>query len=301
MSNVTGMQELKVKFDGPSHQIEDNTFINSFLHFTAIIQEISAEIDETKKIEVRINASPKPGSFEIDLIILSQSIQNVAQLFTHENLTHAKDVIGLLTGAYKIFKFLKGKSPKNIETTNNGVKIEDVKGNVTYIDNRVYKIYQNSAIEKHMSQTFETLDADNGVTGFEVIDPKNKENSVEIPKEDFADIAQSGSDKIGPTQKNETVQDALLNIIGGIDFSLKKKWEFYYKGNRIVAKINDDAFSGKIEKGEAFRLGDTLEVEMDILMEYDAIANTFVNKSYVVTKILKHNSRNDSKPPELFN
>jgi hypothetical protein len=66
------------------------------------------------------------------------------------------------------------------------------------------------------------------------------------------------------------------------------KWEFYYRGNRIAAKIKDPDFQKTVDKGESFAKGDTLEVELQVTQKWDESVNTFINKSYQVNKIIRH-------------
>lgn len=47
------MQELKIKFGGQSHQIEANTFLDTLLNFTTVVQEFNREFNSDKKIEVK--------------------------------------------------------------------------------------------------------------------------------------------------------------------------------------------------------------------------------------------------------
>ncbi len=89
--------------------------------------------------------------------------------------------------------------------------------------------------------------------------------------------------------KDESVlrEAAALNIIKpSFDESLKR--EFYFKGNKISAKMNDLDFYKIIDQGESFAKNDMLEVELQINQKRDESGNTFVNKSYQVNKIVRH-------------
>ena len=113
---------------------------------------------------------------------------------------------------------------------------------------------------------------------------------VEIKKQEFYSLSSSGSFvELNKNEKLETV-NANLNI-SSLDWEFKKRWEFYYLGNKISAKMKDDAFSDRIDKGERFAKGDTLEVEMEIRLEFDESVNAYVNKGYTVTRIIKHIER----------
>jgi len=66
------------------------------------------------------------------------------------------------------------------------------------------------------------------------------------------------------------------------------KWAFYYEGNKFSAKINDDEFVRLLDSGEKFAKGDALEAEFEIKQEYYEPANTYINKSYRVIRIIRH-------------
>jgi len=57
--------------------------------------------------------------------------------------------------------------------------------------------------------------------------------------------------------------------------------------NKITAKISEDFFA-KIDSGEKFAKGDSLEAEFEIRQEFDLAANTYINKGYKITKIINH-------------
>ena len=284
------MDDFKIKFDGDTHQIDANTLINSLLHFTNITQEVNKELGTDRKIEIKVNAL-KEGSFLVHIILQSSIIEAVGNMFTKENLEIAGSIVTVVGGLYGAAKFLKGKEPKVLESNDNSVKIENTQGDVTYIDNRVFKIYQNNkTVRESISQEFETLDNDQNVTGFELLDKQDKP-IVQIPKEDFAAIASVDDNRVMPDERVITKQGKLF--ISSLSFDINTKWSFYYEGNKFTAKINDDEFVKLIDSGEKFAKGDTLDAEFEIKQEYYEPANTYVNKSYKIIRIIKHNPRNE--------
>ena len=109
---------------------------------------------------------------------------------------------------------------------------------------------------------------------------------VQIERIEFSSLASS-------TEYDELYADnidtkiGMLNIVR-LSFDKSLKWEFYYDGNKITAKINDADFIDKIDSGESFAKGDSLEVELEILKEFDQTVNTYINKSYKINKIIRH-------------
>lgn len=284
------MDDIKIKFDGDTHQIDANTLINSLLHFTNITQEVNKELGTDRKIEIKINAL-KEGSFLVHILLQSSLIEAVGNMFTKENLEIAGSIVTVVGGLYGAAKFLKGKVPKVLESNDNSVKIENTEGDVTYIDNRVFKIYQNNkTVRESISQEFETLESDENITGFELLD-KNDKPIVQIPKEEFAAIASVEENFVLPDERVITKQGKLF--ISSLSFDINAKWSFYFEGNKFTAKINDDEFVKLIDSGEKFAKGDTLDAEFEIKQEYYEPANTYVNKSYKIIRIIKHNPRNE--------
>ena len=282
-------KEFKIKFDGEAHQIDANILINSLIHTTSIIQEINRNLDSGKKIDIKIKALEK-GSFLIHIDLIEQAIGHLKNLLTKENAEVAGTIISCLVGVIEVHKFLKGKDPVSKEKVDGKVKIENNFGNVIIIESFTEELYEKNAIVREaLTRNFETLDNDDSVTAFEITDKKEKPLVV-VPREDFHSMAVKSEDlKEGVRVQNIA---ANLNILKA-SFDKKLKWEFYYKGNKITAKINDENFHKKIDKGEAFSKGDVLEVELEIKQIFEESVNTFVNKSYKIRKIISHHKRDE--------
>jgi len=301
-TNENKMEELKIKFGGDTHEIEANTYINSLLHFTNIVQEVNKGISKDKKIEVKIRANVA-GSFIVDLMIMpSDIIDGVKQIFSSEHITYASELIKTVSEVYKVAKHLFGKKPKNITNDKDeSIRIENFEGTVQVFDFRGANIYLNNPnIKEAIAQEFETLESDKNVTSFELLN-KNEEPLIEINQKEFYDLSSSGStEELTKNERIETVSNANLNI-SSLDWEFKKKWDFYYLGNKISAKVTDSTFGERIDKGERFGKGDTLNAEMEITQKFDESVNSYVNKSYTITKILKHIERPTQSKLDLSN
>ena len=91
-----------------------------------------------------------------------------------------------------------------------------------------------------------------------------------------------------------------LNIVR-LSFEENLKWDFYYRGNKISARITDPKFYELIDKGESFAKGDTLEVELQINQLFDEGVNTYINKSYQLNRIINHYKRAEQKKIDFDN
>lgn len=286
--------DFKIKFDGEQHQIDANILINNLIHTTSIIQEINRELHSGKIIDIKIKALQK-GSFLIHIDLVETTFDSLKNLLTRENIETAGAIIGGFVGLIELKKFLKGKEIKSKEEFNNKIRIENENSEIIFIENFVYNVYENNTIVKDaLSQSFETLENDNSITGYEITD-RDENPLVRVSREDFEYLSLK-SEKLNNDEKILT-QSASLNIVK-LSFDNKLKWEFYFKGNKITAKVEDPNFQKRIDNGESFSKGDMLEVEFEIKQKFDTTVNTFVNKSYKINRIINHIKREE---PPTFN
>ena len=100
------------------------------------------------------------------------------------------------------------------------------------------------------------------------------------------------SNIVEKNQKKTPVKTSLVIIRCSFDPTLK--WDFIYTGFKISAKIIDISFWGSIDKYK-FAKGDRLEVEMNILQEWDDSVQVYIHKSYEIITVYSHTS----KPEQL--
>ena len=283
--------DFKIKFDCQQHQVDANVLVSSLIHTTAIVQEINKYLNSGKKIEIKVKALEK-GSFLCHIELIETALDALQNLFTKENAEARATIIGTLVGLIKLKKFLKGKKAKEVQPQGDKTKIINKEGNVFIIENATFNIYEHSvAVKDALAQNFDALNNDPAITGFEITD-KNESPFVRVEKSEFADLSQK-SEEIEAGER-KMVEAATLNILR-ISFEENLKWDFYYRGYKISAKIADPSFYESIDKGEAFAKGDVLEVELQISQKFDESVNTFVTKSYQINKIARHLSRGEQQ------
>ncbi|MCE5330678.1 MAG: hypothetical protein LLF95_00885 [Bacteroidales bacterium] len=286
---------FKLRFDGEQHQLDANVLISSLIHTTTIIQELNRYFDSGKKIEIKVKALEK-GSFQINIELIETVIDSLKTIFTKENIEIGSLLITSFVGLIEIKKFLKGKKPSKIETKESKSVIFNENGDTLIIENSIINIYeQNATIKDALSQNFEVINNDPAINAFEVTD-KNEKPLIRIEKEEFSDMSLKSEEIL----KDERIlkEAATLNIVR-LSFEESLKWEFFFKGNKISAKINDPNFFNLIDKGEAFAKGDVLEVELQINQKWDDSVNTYINKSYQVNRIIRHILRNEQQKFEF--
>lgn len=291
MKNEISYNDFKIKFDGQQHQVDAQVLISSLIHTTTVIQELNKHFNTGKKIEIKVNALEK-GSFLIHIELLETALDSLKNLLTKDNLLFASGLISGLVGLIELKKHLRGKKPKDVTTSGSETKITNENNNVITINSNIYNIYDtNVVINDALSQNFDILDNDSAITGFEITD-KNEKPYIRVDRVDFKDLTLK-SEQIDDNKKS-IIELTRLNIVR-LSFEENLKWDFYYRGNKISAKITDPNFYELIDKGEAFAKGDTLEVELQINQMFEESVNTYINKSYQINRIINHYKRAEQK------
>jgi len=290
-SNETIGNDFKIKFDGQQHQVDANVLISSLIHTTTIVQEVNRYLNSGKKIEIKVKALEK-GSFLCHIELIETALDSLKNLLTKDNIEVGSAIVGTLVGLIELKKFLKGKKPTKVQPEGDTTRIVNKDGNVFIIENATFNIYENSPVVKDaLALNFDALNNDPAITGYEITD-KNEKPLVRVSKNEFTDLSQK-SEEIEEGER-KLIEAATVNVVR-VSFEESLKWDFYYRGIKISAKISDPKFYELIDKGEAFAKGDILEVELQISQKFDESVNTFVTKSYQVNKIIRHLSRNEQQ------
>lgn len=283
--------DFKIKFDGQQHQVDANVLVSSLIHTTTIVQEVNKYLNSGKKIEIKVKALEK-GSFLCHIEIVETTLDTLKNLLTKDTIEVGAAIIATVVGLIELTKFLKGKKANDARQQGDKTKIINKNGDVIIIENATFNIYEHSPVVKDaLAQNFDALNNDPAITGFEITD-KNEKPLVRVDKSEFTDLSQK-SEEIGEGER-KIVEAATVHVVR-VSFEEILKWDFYYKGIKISAKIADSSFYELIDKGEQFAKGDVLEVELQINQKFDESVNTFVTKSYQINKIVRHLSRNEQQ------
>jgi len=291
MKNEITDSDFKIKFDGQQHQVDAQILISSLIHTTTVVQELNKHFNTGKKIEIKVKALEK-GSFLVHIELLETALDSLKNLLTKDSLVFASGIISGLVGLIELKKHLRGKKAKEVKIEGSRTKITNKNNDVLNIDSDIYNIYEtNIVINDALSQNFDVLDNDPAITAFEITD-KKEIPYIRVERSDFKDLTLK-SEQIDDNKKH-IIELTRLNIVR-LSFEENLKWDFYYRGNKISARIIDPNFYKLIDKGEAFAKGDTLEVELQINQLFEESVNTFINKSYQVNRIINHYKRAEQR------
>ncbi len=285
------METLTVKFDGQNHQVDVQTFANSVLNFATVVKETNRKL-EGEPITINIKA-PERGSLIVELV--TQVASSTPSLLSDGNVAYAANLITIVASLYTFHKVKSGKKISSQKKENNFIKIQFDDHSEYNVAENVYNIYTTTpSISTGISQNFSALEDDTAVSKFEV--SKGGEKIIEVERVDFSRLAIK--EQFDGDNSKKIIETAASLHINKIVFDKSdRKWEFYYKGNKISANISDENFYKAIEGGESFAKGDQLKVDLQINQVLDESVGAYANQSYQVVKVHEHIKREE--PPEL--
>lgn len=288
---------VKIKFDGQAHQVDAQVFISTLINFSEVVKEVNRESGSDKKIEIKIVATEK-GSFDAHLM-LQQSVNAVQAELAMQPVATIASVVAIVAGVYTFRKWLSTRSVEKTEPQqDNSIKVTDIDGDSIIVMGDVYNIYNNNqGVNDAVSNSFATLQEDPSITGLEISDESNVLFRAE--KEDFDSLStkvvveDENTKKIIKEGANLTINKIVFEGAG-------RKWDFVYQGNNISANITDADFFKQIDNGESFAKGDQLQADLEITQILDESLRVYLNKSYTVTKVIKHIPRDSPEQLDIL-
>lgn len=286
---VDSSRNLEIKFGGKLHEIDADVFIESLINYSTVTKEVSAYLSPKSKVDIKIKA-PKEGSF---IILLNLIAEGAETLFDADNLNYAATVVGLVADLYSFKKWIsKHGKPEKIKHLDHSVEVSDNKNSTIIIDNRTFNIYQDSQkVRDSLRATFNKLKDKEEITDFSI--RSEDEELFSVKKQDFSAMSSDKDEieRVHQTEIKEKQELSLFKIVFGENY----KWECFYQGNKIYVSMKDKSFFEGINKGKvAFRSGDKLVADLEIEQVYNEAANTFVNDSYSIIKVISHIPRESS-------
>ena len=286
------IQEFKVKFGVKPNEINIHTLLKSLSNITTILDEVNKEISPDNRINVKVKALEK-GSFLVHLGISEAEINSL--LAGGLTIQAIGKMIKVFIGLLKLRKELKDNKPEQVTEKGDNIIIKTGIGNKITVIKQTFNMYNDNAkVNEALSETFQTLEDDITVKSFEIEDKKEKP-IFEVNRDEFKKMAVRNEIEKPKEGIKIEKQFTTLFVLKAVFEKKNRKWEFYYRGNKISAIIKDQNFLNLVDKGERFGKGSTLEVEMDIIKKFDKTVNTFVIVGYEIIKVKKHHPKEDNQ------
>jgi len=280
-------EEYVLRFGKIKSSISSRLLGESLIGISTAIDEINSTLGTGK--EITINVKPfEEGSFEVPFELIELAVFGVLNL---PNVSSIPEVVKILKEFIDIKINLKGFPPREVKESNQGLSLTSQSGDV-YNISRVTGdlVFNNITINESFNRGLSQLQNDKELIEYSILDSKRnpivtikpKELAYFTPQEDTCSVV----DHLEETKKQKEVSATLR--VHKVVFDTTSKWGFIYNGNKISAKITDSKFQEKVQRGGRFGKGDILEVLMEIHQEFDEAVGVFINKSYIIAKVINH-------------
>lgn len=295
MANET--TQFSIKFGGKPKTVNASTYGIVLVNTVTLFEEANKELDTGAKLEIKVN-SENEGSF---LAAVGIEVSQLPALLTEEHIKLAGGIvtglIALVTAALTLRKTLKDNSPKEAKTEGDIVQLTSSDGNKVIVNKNVYNIaFNNVKTQKAMKTIFTTLDNDEAISDFSLLNEK-EETLFLVERKDFPELKTLN---LLPLTDKQYIFDTADVYIVKLGFEKNLVWDFIYRGEKKSAYIKDDVFWGKFARREIlFGNGDALRVELDIEQAFDESYGTFLNTgTIIIRKVLEVLPK--PLPPKLF-
>lgn len=274
--------QLTIKFGGDGN-IKIETLTDFLDEYKDLLYLINTELGY-KSNDLTIEVSPpENGSFKI----------KIKSKYKDLILDKLGDLsVGVLLGLIAIYSANSGNK-KDLEEIKTILEQKEIKDRD--VPNIVYNIYNNSAAQQKIQQTFIIVNNDENVTNLKI---ENKDSEIiNIPKSEFTNLIKSLSfTELEIIPQSDVLTDEATLIIKTIHFEGQAKWAFIFRGYLIKASIKDPNFINKLNN-EAFRKGDALKVILSRKRNFDESLQTYIidQNSYVIDKVIDHKSKTDDQ------
>lgn len=290
MSQVINLSDFKdtfvISYDGELHSVEANTFANSIVALSRIIEEINYLLSPDTKVEIRIEAIDK-GSFKPTIRVCKKLWNKVAPFLPEKN-----NAVPIFISLLALFA---QKNSKDIITINEKEVVIEKANSKIIIPRMVYddaeRIKNQKNLKSEIASSFDILANDPSISGFTIQkDLKDKVFPFQTKREDFQYFVNIGSTTEDLEEnKRKIVEEANLQLIKVILEKGRRKWEFAWKGIKISASVSDDKFWNKMASGQvSIKQGDSIKANLQIIQVLDPYSKVFFNESYEVVEVIEY-------------
>lgn len=278
--------ELKVTIDSDVEVLDLKNVIDTLSYLRNILIELNKEVAPLKRIDICI--SPIKKGSHVILLWLQEKLQDPATAVAlYESIKIGTKIVSFYLDLNKLKKFLKGEKPESIVIQDDVAIVKDNKGNTLSVNGKACDIYQdNRTVNNYIENIYLVSDRDQRVNGIKL---EGVNEQIKIERNEFAGMYKKNEIIEEKLKRKEEIKNNIILRIRKIIFERGTKWEFYYKGNKINAKIEDKDFLDKIENDEIkFSKHLILDVQLKIIKELDLKTNLYNDIEFIILNVNKH-------------
>jgi hypothetical protein len=250
--------KLQIAYDGPA--LQDGRMpmlaLASGLRGQALLIHRVSELlyGESLVVQVEVDPSFESGSLVVPVHILTSAIRTAEHLLAGEGFTALANLLALLgfldvrpTSLYKLFRRLRGRPIERPEDIPSGTELD-----LNISIELLIQIYNDKEVQTQLRKTIDPLHQE----GIDKFQTRRQGNVLETLSK--ADLQSADEAEIENLTRDEEVD---LDIEKAA-WRRNLAWHFSDGRTSFDAKIDDEGFWNRVERGEPFADGDSLRVHL---------------------------------------
>ena len=237
-------ETFSIEFDGvafDAHEIPAAALAQSLLALDGLAKR-AAEAVYGKEVEaeIRVKAGFKQGSFILDLIAACRNDPVQAVSVASGLVGIGAAVVPTIKGVIRLCKFARGKKivAQDDDSKTGLTQVTNESGQVSYFNNCVVNMYNQSRTQSLMSRMTQTLDQE-GVSSISIFDESTEGDREVISKEERPFFRHEEGIVL-----TDNEAEVLLEVVGPMTNGTPKGWKFSEgeSGIEFYANVDDEEF-----------------------------------------------------------
>lgn len=290
------MTSFRVTYDGPAlaaSEMDARELAPALLAVADLLDASTQALFEGQaKPQVNVKGSFKTGSFNIDLVLVTNFLAQIKSIFGSDTAGALSNGVTILTtlgfiakagfvGLVQLIKWLRGRPIKHVEVSGDSATIYVEDGNESVqVELSVLRLLRSVAVRESLEKVLAPLDRDG-------IDTFAAGESVGLPS---VVITEEEKDWFrAPTAGEELIVDETRRMafsIVSLAFKDDNKWRLYDGAATIHANIADTGFLSRVDQNlVSFAKGDLLVCRVRV-QQWQTV--TGARTEYTVVEVLEH-------------
>jgi hypothetical protein len=265
---------LELVFEGQeleSGRIDAGVLGSALAGYSEVFRRANQLVNgDASEAVVLVESNFKTGSFDVDLQLIQNVLENAKALITAHPFLNAAELaaaIGFLwskrESLIKILKWLKGEKPERITQSGNNFEIV-MFGQKRTVSNTVNLFLGDAQIRDALARAVQPL-RHRGIERIqfrpkEVMEPKAEPTTIEKSEVEYFErehLQLAADDALDAGERDTVLTISKLSFVEG------PKWTFYERGATVIASIKDEEFWHNVHRRKyKFAEGDRLRVRL---------------------------------------